>query len=844
MRSFLVGLAFLLLASAGAVAQVIGFVESVGYNGSFRPDSWTPMLVNLRSQVSEPMSYQLQVWQDDLDRDRVVYTKDITLSPSAQDKFQLYFIPRPSDNSLPVGNTAEFQRAVQVRICLPPKLGQRPEDARVVVDRLPALISVDNMDPGEYAGGMSRSSNKGKRSVIYVADSNEKFTKSSVALGDTQETIYNPVPASELGENVIYYGGVDAVLWLGANADDLDKGGAHRLEALEQFVRQGGHLVVCQPTERGKIAALARLLPIELKDASDNWLITMRDRPTLNDKLDVLPRMGAKRWDESPADLWGVAKGPFSIAIPKQLKSDAVADRVWPQYWDDKKTESTPFIVRHPYGLGAVTWVAQDLGNPNFQNFRRWPYIWERVFGWNDDDYVDGDFPLSSSPRVNRSRGGSGFQVPSSTTRTPADDYTTPMGSGAVDLGASLVKGMDFQAKGAAYVFVAILFFIGYWIAAGPGTYLFLSNKGKRELNWFVFGLWAFVATALTLGVVRVLLRGSPEIRHQTFVRMAPGEAAVVHSRIGLYIPRDGYQTIELKDTAKDAVSYITPFNVHPAYWTNTDYPAAQDYSVPIHDDPQPVRIEVPYRSTLKKLQAQWIGDIQGSVAGRPEIVSTSEGYIGQRVTNQTGVDLKNVYFVFNHLSSVDGDVSSRDWVLRVPEWKKDETLDLYNEFNNFASDIILTTNTPKKNQKGRIQDWAEHWAKAYGSGTMFGQGDTRGDDFDSHQDRKSFVIMSLIDRLPPDKNTEDHQRIEYLRRGGHDLNMSPAIAAGELVILAESKENDRPLPFPLLVEGDKVAGEGVILYQFVLPLDRSRMLKQLDDDKASASATKPTTQK
>src|SRR5580765_6635681 len=177
MRSFLVGLAFLLLASAGALAQVTGFVESVGYQGYFRPDSWTPMLVNLRSQVSEPMSYQLQVWQDDLDRDRVVYTKDITLSPSAQDKFQLYFIPRPSDQSLPVGNTAEFQRAVQVRICLPPKPGQRPEDARVIVDRLPALISVDNMDPAsEYAAGMGRSSNRGKRSVIYVADGGEKFS--------------------------------------------------------------------------------------------------------------------------------------------------------------------------------------------------------------------------------------------------------------------------------------------------------------------------------------------------------------------------------------------------------------------------------------------------------------------------------------------------------------------------------------------------------------------------------------------------------------------------------------------------------------------------------------------
>jgi len=381
-------------------------------------------------------------------------------------------------------------------------------------------------------------------------------------------------------------------------------------------------------------------------------------------------------------------------------------------------------------------------------------------------------------------------------------------------------------------------------------------------MNWFVFGLWAFIATAMTLAVVRVLLRGSPEIRHQTFVRMAPGEEAIVHSRIGLYIPRDGYQTIELKDTAKDVTSYITPFNVHPAYWTNTDYPAAQDYSIPIHDDPQPVKIVVPYRSTLKKLQAQWVGDLQGGVVGRPVLVPFTnpapnsnkppEGYIGGKVTNQTGADLKNVYFAFNYLTAQEEGVRSQDLVLKIPEWKKDQTIDLYDEFNHFAGLIYPSSDTSAKNRKGPIDNWAMYWARNFGTGSMFSsQNDSRADDFDS-SDRKSFAVMSLIDRIPPDKNEGegDHQRIEYLRRGGHDLNMAAAVAAGQLVILAESKDHDLPLPFPLLVEGDKVAGEGVILYQFVLPLDRSELLKHLDEEKAkqdaekAAAATRPTTQR
>src|SRR6185437_10370265 len=72
MRSFLAGLFALWLLSSGAMAQVTGFVESVGLGGGaggggvIRPDRWTPMRVHLSSHVSTPEHYQLQVWQDDL----------------------------------------------------------------------------------------------------------------------------------------------------------------------------------------------------------------------------------------------------------------------------------------------------------------------------------------------------------------------------------------------------------------------------------------------------------------------------------------------------------------------------------------------------------------------------------------------------------------------------------------------------------------------------------------------------------------------------------------------------------------------------------------------------------
>ena len=53
---------------------------------------------------------------------------------------------------------------------------------------------------------------------------------------------------------------------------------------------------------------------------------------------------------------------------------------------------------------------------------------------------------------------------------------------------------------------------------------------------------------------------------------------------------------------------------------------------------------------------------------------------------------------------------------------------------------------------------------------------------------------------------------------------MSSAVAAGRLVILAQSANDQQPLPFPLMTNGDRVGGEGRVLYQFALPLDRTKM--------------------
>src|SRR5271168_2244328 len=117
MRFLLVGLVLFLIPSR-ALAQAAGFVESIGFAGAYRSDCWTPMLVNLSSQIGEPAAYQIQVVQHDLDQDRQIFTRDIVLSPQDQQKFWVYFIPQPS--GLDASSPDALARSIEVWLCTAP----------------------------------------------------------------------------------------------------------------------------------------------------------------------------------------------------------------------------------------------------------------------------------------------------------------------------------------------------------------------------------------------------------------------------------------------------------------------------------------------------------------------------------------------------------------------------------------------------------------------------------------------------------------------------------------------------------------------------------------------------
>src|SRR5215218_5067151 len=99
MRRFLAGIFFLLTIPAAALAQFKGEVESIGFGSFYRPNCYVPMLIRVSAHTSG--TYQIQVVQEDLDRDLQIFMQPVTLTGAedgkgAEQRFWMYFIPQPT----------------------------------------------------------------------------------------------------------------------------------------------------------------------------------------------------------------------------------------------------------------------------------------------------------------------------------------------------------------------------------------------------------------------------------------------------------------------------------------------------------------------------------------------------------------------------------------------------------------------------------------------------------------------------------------------------------------------------------------------------------------------------
>ena len=824
MRRLLAGILFLFTLIAfpltpAARAETKGEVESIGFQGLYRPNCHIPMLV--RVQADKSGTYFIRVEQQDMDSDKQQFTQQVSLTgtedgKSGEQRFWLYFIPQPTDSGLDGSNLRVLQQ--QLKVFLYDEKGRQ-------ICQLPITQTIIN---AENPPGTLISSSRGSRLILAVSDSlvqQPVWHDYDQALGIMENVVFASVRSIDLPEDVRGYESVDGIVWLNANAPDPAKAtDEKRFHALRQYVRGGGHLVVCQPPQREATVTFDDILPVTVKEVAPrenleplHTIATKR----LNDQHDREANAPTGFQNRGNVDDQGTTFGPgtgdWDRALERkpfmyaraEIKPGAIVEELIK--WDTEGKVTSPWLARIPYGAGCVSWVAQDLTDPTIIGRAKtgWPFVWDRVLDYKSE-----------------------MILPNSRT---TDDMKRPYDHGAVvDISNSLLAPMELSSKARGLVSIAVVFFIAYWLVAGPGVYFYLLTKTRPQLSWFLFAFSALVATVLTVLVVKLVVRGSPELAHLTVVRTAPGEAPIAFSRFGLYIPRDGEQEIKLPDVSPKEVSYITAYPEHPAHLAgDIEFPAQIPYVVPTRDanSDDPVSISVPYRSTLKKFSARRIGRVDGEIQGKAKL-SKGDGYavLEGTITNGTGRKLRNIYIVYNDPEQDD------DVVLFFPALEKSASIDLKADFDNKVKFIDLPSDNTLGGQpdqriklRGTIarpgidNGWSRYW---YGNSSeqplRNSSMNVMGYDDSGREVAKSFPMMSLFQRLPPMKNFNLRQapdRSEILRRAGRYLDVSNEVAAGRLVVLAEA-DGQAELPFPLEVEGEKIAGHGKIYYQCALELE------------------------
>jgi hypothetical protein len=280
--------------------------------------------------------------------------------------------------------------------------------------------------------------------VVYDGSGSPSFREYGDSVGMSEDPIFVLMRPGDLPESAIAYDGVDAILWLNADARLLDDAGARRGAAIEQYVRQGGRLVVCQTIERDRLIRLAPLLPIDYMASGSSSLFQVQIKETTDlQPLQTIAQSGSDTANTSDSH-WAAVKGPFLMAAATPKANALVEDRLMIDWPDGAKT---PWLVRGVYGLGGVTWVAQDLGDPKLTARTTrdgWSHVWDTVFAWNNDT------------QLRNTSGGI--------------EKVYPDTSSTVDVGYSMLAGMNQPGHGTFLVLLAVVFFILYWIAAGPGS--------------------------------------------------------------------------------------------------------------------------------------------------------------------------------------------------------------------------------------------------------------------------------------------------------------------------------------------------------------------------------------
>jgi hypothetical protein len=325
------------------------------------------------------------------------------------------------------------------------------------------------------------------------------------------------------------YDAVDLMILTTGNRDfllSLLNDQQHRKEALAEWVRRGGRLVISVGHNQDVVAkllsdpvAFARPLPVEIKGKVEfrelrslpAWLIRQQQTPPFVNQAPNGPGRAAATIE--------VARLETKVAPP--------SDEQMPPETQNGKTY--PLMVRVPYGRGQVTLLAFDLDRRPFIGWGGQAEFWVKLL----------NLPTELAPNQ--------AQNPVPARGGPFDD-----GSGhdlATLLQGDLEKFEDIPVI--SFGWVALFIFI-YILVVGPLDYFFLKKVVKRlELTWITFPVVVLAVSAVAYFAAYALKGHDLKINKIDLVDIdLRGKQAYGDTWFTVFSPRIQHYTIGVEPSA------------------------------------------------------------------------------------------------------------------------------------------------------------------------------------------------------------------------------------------------------------------------------------------------------
>lgn len=804
-----------------AFAQDVAIeLKGFGFGDHFRPGDWTAaqFVVTLRS--GDPRTVQL-VWEvENADGDIEEHVRTLVVNPGAPSTRWLSakLAPRVDNNTVftvRVYEDDDGQRGRELAGARISPSSVRPPAVQVQLEE--SLIAVLGRYPMNLDG----------YSVLLDG------ATSPPAMNETTR-IVRGLDARNFPDRWEGLSSCEAIVWGDSPPQSLE---LEESEALREYLRRGGHLIIVLP-QGGNPWALGAAGSHQLHDLLPQVAPRRIEAVKVRELMPILSKAEGLRRPEAETTINVFDPATLDrgweplVALPS--RRDPLTGLLVRSVDPADVLDGAVVAIQRRVGFGRMTIVGIDLpGLAELQvgGLPQPDAFWNRILGRRGDTPTVSDLKVLESAQPRRLFGG----------------RSTTLNLGGGELIAGQI-GMSGQA--ALGLLAAVGVFLAYWAIAGPISFAALKKSGRVRHSWLAFVAVGVAFTLVSWAGGSLLRQRSVRVQHVTVIdhlARTPGapeseepqfQRAV--SWFSVYLPGYGGSDIgiESEKGQRDLLaSWISPPGAMSQRFPNIDR-----YPVPYSS---PNEFHMPSRATATTLEARWLGPVSDSIGGVPQATApirevlmrggSPSAAVQGVLTHSLRTTLEDVQVIYissfrtplrrmvaasgpgSAEPAVPGEMLNFGRMATVRTWDAGQPLDLAAVFGFDKAPMPIPD--PRQQRTSlpgtlRLLFGDDFEAELGLGGTLSLTPTTR---------TKLEHALGLFNMLPPPRWLEDQSGkvpLRFHRQMARELDLSTWFSRPCVIIAGFMREEgSAKMPIPLFVDGASPPASGVTVVRWICPL-------------------------